>query len=74
MKVGVGCIPVGKMLVGLHQDREQRDRSHNYTALSRATFILVIPEAFMLVNLVSQRRLWSPGVVDEFKARMTCAV
>lgn len=36
--------------------REQRDRSHNSTALPRATFLLVIPEAFMLVSLVSQRR------------------
>lgn len=56
MKVGVECIPVGKMLVGLRQDREQRDTSHNYTALPRATFLLVIREAFMLASLVSQRR------------------
>lgn len=63
MKVGVGCISVGKMLVGLRQDREKRDRSHNYTALPRATFLLVIPEAFKLVSLGSQRRPSIPGVL-----------
>lgn len=49
MKVGLVAFLLGRCLFGLRQDR--RHRSHNYmTALPKTTFLLVIPEAFMLVK------------------------
>lgn len=64
---GFECIRVG--ILELHHDSKATDRT---TALPRATFPWVIPGAFMLVSLVSQRKLGSPGV---YKSRaMTCLV